>query len=424
MGPAASDTTDGSGNYSLTGLTPGDYVVVEVLTDQTGWFQSDPSNDVLDAGLNTGTEVLGEGGYAISLTSGETDTGNDFGNYQAATKSGTKYHDANADGTRDSGDAGLSGWTILAFADDGDGILEQAEYDLGPAASDTTDGSGNYSLTGLTPGDYVVVEVLTDQTGWFQSDPSNDVLDAGLNTGTEVLGEGGYAISLTSGELDSGNDFGNYQQATKSGTKFNDLNENGTRDSGEPGLSGWTILAYEDTDGNMMLSQAEYDAGPAASDTTDGAGLYSLTGLNPGDYIVVEVLQDGWTQSAPASTVAAGIDTSTGPDISEDGYAITLSSGETDTGNDFGNFQPQEGPGVRTPGFYQNETWQLFWDGIVGNEPEQSGTEHFPDGEITYMVDSNGDMMPDSTGLLIGDYNKTVSPMPVRIRSTYRSKMR
>ena len=301
MGPAASDTTDGSGNYSLTGLTPGDYVVVEVLTDQTGWFQSDPSNDVLDAGLNTGTEVLGEGGYAISLTSGETDTGNDFGNYQQATKSGTKYNDLNADGTRDTGDVGLSGWTILAFADDGDGILEQAEYDLGPAASDTTDGSGNYSLTGLTPGDYVVVEVLQD--GWFQSDPSNDVLDAGLNTGTEVLGEGGYAISLTSGELDSGNDFGNYQAATKSGTKYHDANADGTRDSGDVGLSGWTILAFAD-DGDGILEQAEYDLGPAASDTTDGSGNYSLT-LNPGDYVVVEVLTDqtGWFQSDPSNDV-------------------------------------------------------------------------------------------------------------------------
>ena len=61
--------TDGTGAYELTGLLPGQqYIVVEVLQDD--WFQSDPANDVLDAGLDTSanTETLGEGGY-VRITS-------------------------------------------------------------------------------------------------------------------------------------------------------------------------------------------------------------------------------------------------------------------------------------------------------------------------------------------------------------------
>ena len=46
---------------------------------------------------------------------------------------------------------------------------------------------------------------------------------AGLNG----AGEYGYAINLTSGEVDAGNDFANYEQATKSGRKYNDLNADG-----------------------------------------------------------------------------------------------------------------------------------------------------------------------------------------------------
>ena len=51
------------------------------------------------------------------------------------------------------------------------------------------------------------------------------------------------------------------------------------------------------------------------------------------------------------------------------------------------------GPGVRTPGFWSQDTgqnqWTKFWDGIVGNEPKQAGTDGFASGEITYAVDSN-----------------------------------
>src|SRR2546422_8619336 len=39
--------------------------------------------------------------------------------------------------------------------------------------------------------------------------------------------------------------------------KFNDLNGNGVKDPGEPGLSGWTIRAYVDGNGNGMLDAGE-----------------------------------------------------------------------------------------------------------------------------------------------------------------------
>jgi uncharacterized repeat protein (TIGR01451 family) len=80
------------------------------------------------------------------------------------------------------------------------------------------------------------------------------------------------------------------------------------------------------------------------------------------------------------------------------------------------------GPGVRTPGFWSQNNWQKFWDGTVGNEPSQAGTNGFADGEVTlavvnllndHRVDSNGDHLitaADSAsggkvtkGLLIGD---------------------
>ena len=51
----------------------------------------------------------------------------------------------------------------------------------------------------------------------------------------------GWAINLAGVDEDTGNDFGNYQQATKTGVKFEDLNANGVKDASEPGLTGWGI---------------------------------------------------------------------------------------------------------------------------------------------------------------------------------------
>jgi hypothetical protein len=196
--------TGADGSYQFSLFDDGTYTFREVLKD--GWFQSAPA----------------EGEFTESLKLGDRSLNNDFGNYQLATKSGVKFHDLNADGVMNGADAGIENWTIWAYHDDnGDGLLQAGEQTDG--VSTTTNASGVYSFS-LDPGKYIIVE--DSVTGWIQSFPGNDVVDDG--TGVE---DGGYAITLTSGQVDSGNDFGNYQQATKSGTKFHDLNADGVRDA-------------------------------------------------------------------------------------------------------------------------------------------------------------------------------------------------
>ena len=195
-----------------------------------------------------------------------------------------KYNDLNANGDRDAGEPVLPGWEIRAYADaNGNGAVDAGETFV----SDTTDANGLYSFS-LNPGNYVVCEVL--QATWIQSEPAGP--DECSATG---LGGDGYAITVTSGSSDTDNEFGNFQQGTKSGLKYNDLNANGDRDAGEPVLPGWEIRAYADANGNGAV-----DAGETfVSDTTDANGLYSFS-LNPGNYVVCEVLQATWIQSEPA----------------------------------------------------------------------------------------------------------------------------
>jgi hypothetical protein len=121
---------------------------------------------------------------------------------------------------------------------------------------------------------------------------------------------------------------------TKTGMKFNDLNANGVKDSGEPGVSGVTINAYADTNGDGILQAGEQTTPPATSGTTDGTGTYALTFPSAGKYVVCEVLPAGFVQSAPSNTIC-----SAGTGLGAGGYAETLAAGSRLTGNDFGNHQ-------------------------------------------------------------------------------------
>jgi len=98
-----------------------------------------------------------------------------------------------------------------------------------------------------------------------------------------------------------------------SGHKFHDANDNAEWDVGESGLPDWTI--YLDANDNAVL-----DAGEHAT-TTDADGYYAFPGIEPGNYVVREQLQDDWMQTAPV----------------DGGHVVTLAFGQVVKGLDFGN---------------------------------------------------------------------------------------
>src|SRR5262249_36190410 len=151
----------------------------------------------------TGADCSGHGGgvgYSITLASGDSDTGNDFGNFQNATKTGTKVVHRKGNGAKDTGEPGLSGGTIHLVGTDGRGNAVHVHA--------TTNGSGAYTFS-VAPGSYTVCETIP--SGYTQSFPTS---------GADCSAHGGglgYAITLTSGQADTDNDFGNFQNATVSG---------------------------------------------------------------------------------------------------------------------------------------------------------------------------------------------------------------
>jgi len=261
-----SQVTAADGTYSFTSISPGSYTVEEAA--QAGWTQSYPSTS---------------DSYPVTLVSGVPGPTNlDFGNYRSTGFSGMKFDDKNGNGAKDSGEQGLSGWTIKL-------VKDGTEVDSTVTAAD-----GTYSFTGISPGSYTVEEAA--QSGWTQSYPAS----------------GTHPLNLVSGVPGPTNlDFGNYWSTSLSGMKFEDKNSNGLKDSGEPGLAGWTI--------RLLKEGAEVDSTVTAVD-----GSYSFTGVVPGSYTVEEVAQAGWTQTCPA---APGT------------HAMTLVSGAPGPTNlDFGNY--------------------------------------------------------------------------------------
>jgi subtilisin-like proprotein convertase family protein/protocatechuate 3,4-dioxygenase beta subunit len=289
------DTTNANGNYSFPNLTPGTYRVREV--QRSGWTQttSNPA-DIVANGSNV--------------------SGVDFGNFQLITISGMKFNDRDGDGVRDNNEPGLQGWTIF-LDEDNDGNLDSGE------PRDTTNNQGNYSFNNLGPGTYRVREV--QRNGWTQttSNPAD--------------------IAARSGNDAGGRNFGNFQLVTISGQKFNDLDGDGNKDSGEPGLPNWTIRLDLDADGTVDRST-----------TTDNNGNYSFTNVGPGTHRVREVVQNGWTRTTPNP---ADISTLSGIDANNVDFGnfrdITISGQK---------FEDLDGDGVRDNNEPGLQNWTIFLD--------------------------------------------------------------
>ncbi len=203
--------------------------------------------------------------------------------------SGFKFIDANGNGIQDGNESGGAGFTI--FAD----LNQNGVLDAEP--STVTDASGFYSLT-LPLGVHQIREVVSSQ--FVQTSPPS-----GFHT----------AVIQSRGDVVSGLDFGNAPNtAALSGLKYDDVNGDGDRDSGEFGLSDVSI--YLDLNDNNVLDFNE------PTQLTNASGFYSFVNLAPGSYVVREFVEPGFVQTQPGGDGA---------------YRVTLAPGQSRTNLNFGN---------------------------------------------------------------------------------------
>jgi hypothetical protein len=107
-----------------------------------------------------------------------------------------------------------------------------------------------------------------------------------------------------------------------SGAVFNDVNGDGNRNNGDPGVASWTV--YVDANDNGQLDSNERRT------QTDANGNYSLLIFGSGSQQIVlrEVLQSGWKQTLPANNGARRFTIQRGQGVTNQSFGIQQNGGE------------------------------------------------------------------------------------------------
>jgi serine-aspartate repeat-containing protein C/D/E len=177
---------------------------------------------------------------------------------------GTIFNDLNSNGVKDATDNGLAGWTLFADTNN-DGRFNTGE----PTA--VTDVKGKFTILGLPAGNVTIYEVV--EPGFKPTPGFSDHQIANIRDGRTTKSDfPNVTAPITTGQI--------------VGTVFEDTNENGIKESGEHGLSGWTM--FVDTNGDGSLTAGE----PTATTDTDGG--YVIGDVPAGSASVYEIPQGGY----------------------------------------------------------------------------------------------------------------------------------
>ena len=265
----ATVTTDDQGQATFT-LTYGSPDTTSHIT-ATSQMSLPVGTIFVGTDPNTQKLVLGEGtlGLVQSYASATW-----IGNSSVTTLS---FVDYDMDGVHDAGEPTLEGWTV-----------ELEEYNGTSWQSvDTklTNADGAVGFTGLTAGQYRVIETL--ESGWYATTPLTAAFD--LET------DESYSV-----------DFGQVKLPVIIGHVYQDDNRDATYDTGELSLEDWELRLYRE-DGSEVVGMQGFTG-------ADGRVVFSSPpdrdppDIVAGTYFVQETLKDGWIATGGISrtvTVAA-----------------------------------------------------------------------------------------------------------------------
>jgi hypothetical protein len=282
-------------------LRPGSYTIIQ--TSVPAGF--------LDGKLSSNGTVIPDsvGKHSLTVTLGTSDLpNNDFGEIMPASLAGFVYLDANNNGIKEAGEAGIPGVTITLTGTN----------DLGSAnLSTSTATDGSYLFGKLRPGNYSITE--TEPAGYLHGKNALGSL------GGTLVSDQVISVSLATGAIGSNYDFAELTPASLSGFVYLDGNGNGVKDPGESGIAGVnvTLSGTSDLGQSVNLSQA-----------TGSDGSYHFLNLRSGVYTISEIQPASYLPGKETVGTAGG--TVGDHQIS----AISLAAGVAAVDYDFGELLP------------------------------------------------------------------------------------
>ncbi|MEM7316160.1 MAG: SdrD B-like domain-containing protein, partial [Planctomycetota bacterium] len=270
--------TNNGGHYFFGfGDVPGDYVV-EVEAPRG--FELTTSNQGADDRIDSDFDPA-SGRTTVTLQNEQSLTAVDAGLVRSTDSDhGTigdfVWHDINGDGVQDLNEPGLDGVAVDLFAD---GIQLGTTF---------TVHGGRYSFYGLSPGDYTLrfvspdgfdpspIGMGGDASADSDSDPTTGFVDVVVSAGEKSVAIDAGFVERTSGEI-----------GVVAGLAWDDLNNNGIQDAGEPGIAGVTASLFLN-DPEIRIAQVE----------TDAEGRYEFRGLPAGEFYVSFVNPLGYNPTA------------------------------------------------------------------------------------------------------------------------------
>jgi choice-of-anchor A domain-containing protein len=214
--------------------------------------------------------------------------------------SGMVYFDQNKDGLPQDTEMRFAGVTVTLTGEDADGNAI--------SKSATTDGGGIYIFTELPAGTYTIQAETPDG---YTPGPSLAGAFGGTTAPNEIS-----AIDIPAGQSSGGYNFAEVRDelppepppeppptcpplppSQVSGMVYFDQNNDGQPQENEPRLGGVTVtLTGQDQDGNAVTKAA----------TTDGGGIYIITGLPAGTYSIQAETPSGYMPGASTTGAFGG----------------------------------------------------------------------------------------------------------------------
>ncbi|MDO9043062.1 MAG: SdrD B-like domain-containing protein, partial [Desulfocapsaceae bacterium] len=376
----ATTTTNGSGLYSFT-INHAAAYHVEVIKPATYFISPKDATTATDA-TDSDTDIATGRTDAITVNYGDAITTVDAGLYQQVSLGDRVWHDSDADGTQDAGELGIPGITVTLYSAGPDNTFWTGD-DV-TVSSTTTDATGLYIFSSLTPGDYAVQITPPTGLGFLPSpvqtaDPDNNSnTDSNIDLATAppigsyrsgVITLSSQSEPATDGDADTNTnltlDLGLVLPGSIGNLVWLDEDSNGKQDAGEPGIANVTVQ-LRNSAGTLI-----------ATTTTDAHGGYLFTGVTPGTYFVKVLaasLATGLSQTTAYST--AGADFGNQNQTPANGYSLPITSGGKNLTADFGyNWSPTaDVTGGTNTGAIGNRVW-IDHDGDGIQDPGETGVK-------------------------------------------------